>query len=145
MTTDFCEWDPEAGGYPDFSDDVIDPTLSKVVPFDEDVLINTYWLGYQYTDLNEEVTRDLPYEEPDGTSIQFVLNFFEDGTGLLEGYAGRDIPFTWSCDSDYTALLDLEGLEDQGSVSLHFQAFEDGEYGITWLMLYLEGKQIWFF
>ena len=145
VITDFCEWDPDAGGYPDWSDDVIDPTLSKVVPFDEDVLINTYWLGFQYTDLNEEVTRDLPYEEPDGTSIQFVLNFFEDGTGLLEGYAGRDISFTWSCDSDYTALLDLEGLEDQGSVSLHFQAFEDGEHGITWLMLYLEGKQIWFF
>ena len=147
IRTEFCEWDPDASWYPDYewNESEMDPTKAKVVPFDEDVLMNTYWIGWQYTDTNTEITRYLPFEDANGNTTQFCLTFSEDGTGLLEGYSWKDISFTWDCDSDYTALLDLDGLENQGSVSLHFQQFDDDEGSVMWLMLYLDGIQIWFF
>ncbi len=145
VQADYCDWDPEAAGwYPDYEYE-LDPAQARPVPFDKGALADTYWVGWRFTDVNAEVTRDLPYTEPDGNTVQFILNFYDDGSGLLEGYEGRDIPFTWNCDSDYTALLELEELEDQGSVSLHYQEFESGNDGFTWLMLYLEDMYIWFY
>ena len=145
ISTDDCTWSDDISFYPDveWNAEEMDPAESKVVPFDEGVLTSTYWFGWQFTDTNTDVTRRLPDEDPDGNDIQFYLSFTQNGSGWLEGYEGRDIAFTWSCDSDYTALMDLEGSDKQGSVSLHYQEFSDGSHGVMWLMLYLDGLQIW--
>lgn len=137
-----CVWSDEAEIYPEYDyDDVELPDFEnmKVVPFDEEVISSTVWIGACLINTESMETTTLPYTE-NGKTINAVIEAYEDGTGTLE-YCEKEYDFTWYCDSDYTVCFKTEDFEFSGI--MHAENIE-GERPL-WMLLHIFEDAIWMY
>ena len=142
MYNEDCVWSDEAEIYPEYSDDDIElPDFEnmEVVPFDEEVISSTVWIGACLINTESMETTMLPYVE-NGKTINAVVTANEDGTGLLE-YCGVEYDITWYCDSDYTVCFKAEDFEFSGI--MHAEKIE-GERPL-WMLLHIFEDAIWMY
>ena len=143
ITAEDCTWS-EITQYPDYSDWEEEPQEPdyeniRVIPFDEEILSGRVWTGRV---ADNQVTGEkllLPDWDPEA-EIEVSANLYldEDGTGWL-AYRGQSYDLTWSCDSQYSARLELEDREL--NVTLYASA-DEGEQPV-WMNLKFDDEVIW--
>ena len=132
--------------YPDYEWEEydFDPVNAEPCLFQDDCLFSTYWEGWQFADPGSDEYKALPCEEPDGSMLQFTISIDEDGSGILSGLDGGDLSFTWLRVGNYSAILQFEDADVQGSIALYSEQGDNGEFRL-WLLFVLDGMRIWFY
>ena len=117
---------PESGKPTEFHTDAL-----SIVPFDDDVLEYSHWLGFIVTDEDTGETKDQ----------ETWMWFFEYDEGALVADTYED--FTWKMDSQYNATITLDDSGEEYGVVLYTDK-NDGENAL-YLLLTMDGNDLWFY
>jgi len=127
-----CEWS-EITEYPDYSgaDWEFDPETFEELSVDEDMMGDTYWIGYVRVDPQSGETEELPVFE-----VELTLD--EDRSGEL-AYWGGELDITWRCED---GMVFLES-EDGNFYVTVYRSTDEAE--IVWLMMQLYNDIVWLY
>ncbi len=141
------EEDEMLGDYPledweeeDEASEEFDVSNWQQVPLDNEVLEYSYWMGYALIDPQSGTTEYLPYEKPDGSTIDVAVELDEAGLGWIE-YNGESYEIRWVIDSEYSVSFQSDTLNANGTV--YGEPYEDEV--IMWMKLTLDGYTFWLY
>lgn len=134
-----CTWG-EVSTYPDYGEDytesgipdIFDAGDLSVAPFDESVLGDTCWYGFDILDEDSGETGE----------NDMCLEFWSEGDGMLSD--GDDVTrFTWECDSKYSAVLEDPSGNIFGKLTLYYD--KESDEGTMWMYVMINGEDHWFY
>jgi hypothetical protein len=102
------------------------------------------WYAVWYTDYSEDIDVQMPYYDSEADELfQLTLFLYSDGSGQLVGMGDDEtLEFKWKIEDPYNVMLMSDPQTSLGSITgFADETLDEPE---LYLLLYLDGAQIWF-